>query len=133
MPVSYELDPEVGFIEVRCFGHVTLDEVLFHLRRVEDDPRLPDRLDALLDLGDQTSIPESAELRGITLGLERLTKKVRWGAFAIVATSDVLFGMSRMFGVFSEPLFAQVNVFRDRESAARWLASVRPPESGASG
>lgn len=127
MPVTYRLDPEAGFIEVRCFGHVTLAEVLSHLGRVENEPRLPERLDALLDLGEQTSIPESAELRGITLGLERLTKKVRWGAFAIVAASDVLYGMSRMFGVFTEPLFEQVNVFRDRESAARWLASARSP------
>lgn len=127
MPVTYELDPEAGFIDVRCVGHVTLEEVLIHLRTIEEDPRLPERLDALLDMGDQTSIPETVELREITRGLERVSKTVRWRALAIVARSDVLFGMSRMFAVFTEPLFSQLNVFREREEAIRWLAAARSP------
>jgi len=127
MPVTYELDPEAGFIDVRCVGHVTLEEVLVHLRTIEEDPRLPERLDALLDMGDQTSIPETVELREITRGLERVSKTVRWRALAIVARSDVLFGMSRMFAVFTEPLFSQLNVFREREEAIRWLAAARSP------
>jgi len=125
MPVTYELDPEAGFVDVRCVGHVTLEEVLVHLRTIEEDPRLPERLDALLDMGDQTSVPETVELREITRGLERVSKTVRWRALAIVARSDVLFGMSRMFAVFTEPLFSQLNVFREREEAIRWLAAAR--------
>jgi len=127
MPVTYELDPEAGFVDVRCVGHVTLEEVLIHLRTIEEDPRLPERLDALLDMGDQTSVPETVELREITRGLERVSKTVRWRALAIVARSDVLFGMSRMFAVFTEPLFSQLNVFREREEAIRWLAAARAP------
>jgi len=127
MPVTYELDPEAGFVDVRCVGHVTLEEVLIHLRTIEEDPRLPERLDALLDMGDQTSVPETVELREITRGLERVSKTVRWRALAIVAQSDVLFGMSRMFAVFTEPLFSQLNVFREREEAIRWLAAARAP------
>jgi len=127
MPVTYELDPEAGFVDVRCVGHVTLEEVLVHLRTIEEDPRLPERLDALLDMGDQTSVPETVELREITRGLERVSKTVRWRALAIVARSDVLFGMSRMFAVFTEPLFSQLNVFREREEAIRWLAAARSP------
>lgn len=125
MPVTYELDPVAGFVDVRCVGHVTLEEVLVHLRTIEEDPRLPERLDALLDMGDQTSVPETVELREITRGLERVSKSVRWRALAIVARSDVLFGMSRMFAVFTEPLFSQLNVFREREEAIHWLAAAR--------
>lgn len=133
MPVTYQLDPGAGFIEVRCIGDVTLEQILVHLREVEADPSLPERLDVLLDVNEQTSVPQTSELRGVTRGLERLAKNVRWGACAIVASSDVLFGMGRMFAVFTEPLFAKASVFREREAATRWLASARPPESGASG
>lgn len=127
MPVSYEIDREAGRIETRCTGDVTLDDVLRHFEQLRADPSTPDRLDVLLDLEGMTSIPESTDLHQVTRAVDRLTVKLRWGACAIVASRDSLFGMSRMFAVFSEGLFAQTQVFRERQAAERWLAAARPP------
>jgi hypothetical protein len=79
----------------------------------------------LLDLDELTSVPESGQLRRVTREIARLREKLRWGACAIVASRDVLFGMSRMFEVFAADLFALTHVFRKREEAELWLASAR--------
>jgi hypothetical protein len=127
MPVTYQLNRASGCIETLCTGAVTLDEVLHHFRELEADASLPDRLDVLLDLGPMTSLPESEQLREVTRAVDRLKARVAWGACAIVARRDALFGMSRMFEIFAEGLFARTRVFREREAAQDWLGS-RPPE-----
>lgn len=120
--VTYQLNPETGFLETRCVGDVTMDDVMRHFRDLETDPALPEQLDVLLDLDAMTSLPESAQLREITRAVDRLTARVRWGACAIVTSRDAMFGMSRMFEVFAEGLFARTRVFRERGAAQRWLA-----------
>lgn len=127
MPVSYQLSPETGFIDTRCTGALTLDEVMSHFRKLEADPSLPGRLDVLLDLDEVTSLPESTQLREVTRAISRLEPRVAWGACAIVASRDALYGMSRVFEVLVEGLFARTHVFRERGEAQRWLDSRRLP------
>jgi hypothetical protein len=123
MPVTYQLDPEAGRVETRCTGGVTLDDVLAHFRALEADPALPQRLHVLLDLTEMTSLPDRIQLKSVTRAVDQLCDRLRWGACAIVASRDALFGMSRMFEVFTEGLFAQTHVFRGRGEAERWLAA----------
>ena len=87
---------------------------------------LPPRLDVLLDLTKMTSLPESGQIRLVADTLSGLREKTSWGACAVVAKQDVLFGMSRMFGVYAEPVFTRVHVFRERDEAKRWLAGGAP-------
>jgi len=125
MPVTYQIDRDGGFIETHCTGAVTLDEVLDHFHELETDPKTPNRLDVLLDLDGMTTVPESQDLREVTQAVKRLTGQVTFGSCAIVASRDVVFGMSRMFEVFAEGLFGRTHVFRERRDAERWLATAR--------
>lgn len=127
MPVIYRHDREARRIHTSCTGAVTLEEVLRHFRLLESDASLPTPLDVLLDLTACESVPESGQLRVIASDVDRLQAKVRWGACAIVANRDALFGMSRMFEVFAEGVFADTRVFRETDEAERWLVSLRPP------
>jgi hypothetical protein len=108
-------------------GNVTFDEVIEHFKELATDTSLPARLDVLLDLSQMESIPESDQLRSVAGEFDQFESKVEWGTCAIIASSDVLFGMSRIFQVFSEARFTHSNVFRSREEAERWLGSVRSP------
>lgn len=122
MPVTYQINRETRFIETRCTGEVTMEEVMDHFRQLEVDPALPERLDVLLDLDEATTLPEAAQLLEVAQAVDRLKPRVQWGACAIVASRDALFGMSRMFEVFAEGLFTRISVFRERKDAKRWLA-----------
>ena len=127
MPVTYQIDSENAFIETHCKGEVTLDEVLDHFRQLDAEPSLPKRLDVLLDLNGMTSLPERDELLEVTRAVERLKTKVQWGACAIVASRDALFGMIRIFEVFAEKLFSDIRVFRNRKDAKQWITDNRTP------
>jgi phenylalanine-4-hydroxylase len=75
-------------------------------------------------MSEMSSLPETPQLKDVAVELERLQGRVEWGAWAIVASGDALFGMSRMFQVFAERNFPVSRVFRDLGEARSWLASV---------
>jgi hypothetical protein len=126
MPVTYAFDQESCLIHTRCTGQVTFQEVMAHFRQLESDSARPPRLHVLLDLSQQQTEPTREQLWSVVAEVERLRDKVRWGACAIVASRDVLFGVGRMFQAFTGAYFSDSNVFRDLEQAEHWLASIRP-------
>jgi hypothetical protein len=110
---------------------VTPEEVIEHFRSLEQDPDCPSRLDVLLDLSELTSIPNKENLRDVTHEIGRIRGKVQFGACAIVAGRDVLFGMLRMFEVFAEEQFCETRVFRSKDEAEPWLFSKHRVSSAA--
>jgi hypothetical protein len=131
MPVKYQIDKANRIIRTRCTGLVTIEEVIAHFRVLERDPDCPDRVDVLLDLSEETSIPEKANLEEVTEEIRRIRGRVQFGTCAIIACSDALFGMLRMFEVFAEQYFRESCVFRTADEAEVWLASQRPTTSAA--
>jgi hypothetical protein len=109
---------------------VTFDEVSQHFRAVEGESRLPDPLDVLLDLSGLSSVPDAQQIQLIAAEIWRLFAKVRWGLCAIVATRDLVFGVSRMLEARAEESFQAIQVFRDPAAAEAWLASERARRSG---
>jgi hypothetical protein len=125
MPVIYQIDTASAIIRTRCIGAVTLEEVLGHFRDLAKDPGCPKRLDVLLDLSEQTSLPESEEIRIVAYEVSRVRERVEFGTCAVVVCSDALYGMLRMFQVFTEALFGETWVFRSLVEAETWLAERR--------
>jgi hypothetical protein len=97
--------------------------VLNHFRQLAADPNRPDRLDVLLDLSDQTSLPRASQLREVADAIRRVREQVQFGSVAVVARTNALYGMLRMFEVFTEHLFGEASVFRSVEQAEIWLAA----------
>jgi len=126
MPIRYRVNSDAGLIETRCVGDVRYEEVFEHFAELEANPDLPERLDLLLDLTEMESTPESGQLRSVADDLARFESKIAWGACAIVANSDLVFGLSRMFQVFAEAHFEESTVVRDRSQAMQWLGSQSP-------
>ena len=125
MPVTYTIDKPLGLIRTRCFGHVTLPEVIAHFRELEIDEQCPTRLDVILDLTDQTSLPSSEQLRAVTEKIGRLRDRVRFGARAIVVASGAWFGTAQVFEVLAARSFAATKVFREFGAAEIWLEDQR--------
>jgi hypothetical protein len=121
MPITYEIDRARGLLRTRCVGATSLDEVLEHFKELRADPDVPARAHILLDMTAQVSAPERDQLRAVVAEMKSLGTDLRWGALAIVAKTDLLFGMSRILGVFVEDSFSHVGVFRQTAEAERWL------------
>lgn len=136
MPVTYTLDNRHGTIRTKCCGAITIEEVVQHFRQLAQDPDCPDRLDVLLDLSEETSIPTRTNLEEVTREIQAIQGRVQFRRCAIVASTDALFGMLRMFEIFTEQYFRQTFVFRTTAEAEAWLAApqtARPvvPRAGA--
>ena len=129
MPISYQIDRTAALIRTRCYGHVTLNEVLGHFRDLRQESALPKRLDVFLDLHEVTSRPTAEEIRVSSKEPGALQGTVTFGWCAIVVDRDALFGMARMWGILAEGSFAAVNVFRSTAEAEAWLEAQRLKES----
>ena len=126
MPVTYEIDKAAGIIRTKCTGPVTIEEVIEHFHVLERDSDCPSRLDVLLDLSEETSVPTSDNLMCVTREIGRIRGTVEFGNCAIVACIDVVYGMLRMFQVFAEECFRESHVFRTVSEAEVWLVSRLP-------
>jgi hypothetical protein len=125
MPVHYQIDRGTQTIRTRCVGPVTMEEVVEHFRALEVDPDCPGCVDVLLDLTELTTAPQSHQLRAVTQQIDRIRGRVRFGACAIAACTDELYGMARMFQVFAEEQFRETNVFRSVDAAEAWLSELQ--------
>jgi hypothetical protein len=78
-----------------------------------------------------TSLPESGELRSVATRIGQVGE-LSFGALAIVTPSEALYGMLRIFAVFSEPYFAAARGCGARAAPAAWLETVtaRPDTGG---
>jgi len=129
MPVTYTIDTQERVIRTRCIGSVTFAEVVEHFRALERDPECAGGLDVLLDLSEVNSLPDASQIRAVALELKKIEKNIKFGACAIVAARDALFGMLRMFEVMAQDYFRVIRVFRSTGEAQAWLVSQRQQPS----
>ena len=127
MPVTYTIDVKEKLIRTKCTGDVKFQEVIDHFRILEHDPNCADRLDVFLDLSRITSLPATGQITGVAREIARIKEKVRFNVCAVVAPTDALFGMLRMFEVMAKPYFTETRVFRSATDAEAWLTSQRSP------
>ncbi|HVN37495.1 MAG TPA: hypothetical protein VMW19_04890 [Myxococcota bacterium] len=121
MPIRYDIDEPRSLIRTHCMGTTTLAEVALHFRELRADPRLPKRVNVLLDLTALVSAPERDQLRSVVAEVKDVGASLHWGVCAVAAKTDLLFGMSRIFAVFVEDVFTNTGVFRQLAEAERWL------------
>jgi hypothetical protein len=133
MPVTYAIDTRERVIRTQCIGMVALADVVDHFRTLESDPDCVGRLDVLLDLSEMNSVPSARQIQSVPYEIARIRERVRFGACAIVATTDPLFGMLRMFEVVAERVFRVIHVFRSRAEAEAWLVSERQSSEAGGG
>lgn len=125
MPVTYTVDADRRTIRTRCVGRVTLQDVINHFRALEQDLRCPARLDVFLDLSelDLGSLPQTLQVSRVVQEVKRIEGRIRFGACAILAPRDAVFGMMRMFEAMAEQNFRATRSFRDATQAEIWLVS----------
>ena len=123
MPVLYEIDLGARLIRTRCVGDPTFAEVVDHFRALMRDPHCSGSLDVLLDLREVSALPTPNQLREVSAEIEWVGSKVQFGACAVVATRDVLYGLSRVFEAVAAERFRRMHVFRTATEAEEWLRS----------
>lgn len=129
MPITYTLDHDQRRMFTRAEGLLTRHELEQHLDVEAQDHA--EEYAELFDARDATTDITADDVRGLVDRARRWQASgIKVGPTAIVATTDVVYGMARMYAMLAEFLNAPVEVFRDVASAMEWLDHVSPAAPG---
>ena len=120
MAVGYEFDGDV--IVLSMTGTYTASELKTTILDALDDERLPAQAVMLFDLTESGSLQERTadEVRDMARFLVSHGK--RFGnRLAIIAPSDLGFGLMRLGAVTAQSGGVETEVFRDTDAARQWL------------
>lgn len=121
MSHTLKLNTELGVIVLRVRQSLSFDEVRSIFADMVRLPSFKEGLCLVADLrGSGTSLTGD-DMRALA-ALAR-EKDAAWGdtKWAFVASSDTMYGLSRMFMALTDELQVDTHVFRDIEAANGWL------------
>jgi hypothetical protein len=122
MPIRYSVDRLRGRLSTHADGLVTFGDINAHLDletrdRNLDRPELVDARSATTDL-------TTPQIRQLVQRATNMLRVVDLGPTAIVTNNDVVFGMAWLYSLLAESAGVDAEVFRDLESATRWLDQI---------
>ena len=123
MPIRYSIDRIHRRLMTHADGIVTFHDINAHLD-LEQGNRDLNRSE-LIDARGATTDITSEQIRRLVRRAADMLRVVDLGPTAIVTTNDVVYGMARMYSILAEGVGATAEVFRDMESATRWLERMR--------
>ncbi len=118
MPVSYRIDRERRIVFTEASGVVTDSELIEFQKQLRDDPEFEPDFHQLSDCRAIDEVGVTSE------GVQEAASRSPFGQGslrAIVVSSDVAFGMARMFENLRHEAQDEVRVFRNAQEARRWL------------
>jgi hypothetical protein len=123
MPVFYKIDTLHRLVTTIGTGVLTLNDCVDHQRGVAADPDFDPMFSQLMDLTQVTSVALTTE------DVRQLARTVLFSQHsrrALLASSDEVFGMARMFGILRDTEGETgINVFRSRDEAMLWLQGLK--------
>lgn len=119
MGISYQIVEDVVFSNIEATS--SLDDVRAYLVAVLADPAYRAGMPSLVDCRKVTALLSPAELRAIAAEIASITTAPVAGRCAVLAASDVVFGLVRTYEAYSEGAPIEVRAFRDYDEAMAWL------------
>ena len=124
MSVEYTYDEENNVLYTRFFGVVVEKDFRDQAEAVAADPRIKQGLRELVDLSGIEDIQASPTALETNIRIDSShSEKLAGMRTAIVASTDLLYGFSRMYQSLVEVRNAPatVEVFRNEKDARKWL------------
>lgn len=124
MPFRFHIDQEADLVLTIAEGDVTAEDLIAHARALA---RTPDRpLHELVDFSDRVDVTIPTEVvRNMAEFLSQEDGNPPGSRLAMVAKTDAIFGMLRLFEAHREHSNVALRVFRNRDEAFDWLMSDR--------
>jgi len=123
MPIEYAVDEERKVLVARAQGELCDADLLDYAQRLYDDPSIKRAVHELVDLSEvrSDSMITAEGIRALARFWESLYDWMSGGKLAIVAPTDVAFGLGRMYQMLRDDGPDHIQIFRDPEAAWRWL------------
>jgi hypothetical protein len=118
MPTGFDIDVTRRLVLCRCWGVLTSTEIVAHYRALRAHPEFDREFSQLADLRDVTAFEVDYRAISSEALLETFAHTARR---ALIAESDVGFGLSRMYASYADSASQNVQVFRTQHDAEEWL------------
>ena len=126
MPISHRVDTKTGILHIRRWGHIDTQDEAEACRARKADPLVIPDMPVFVDTR-EVEPPDSAEtIRYLANCITDIAAELRCGPVAILVADDVQYGMARMYMALTQLAHSPTEVFRDQESAFRWLEANKP-------
>jgi hypothetical protein len=133
VPVAYTI--QGNLLKLDFVGQYEPDDIIRQFLDGLKDPRCPDTVALLLDVtrSEVLATRSADEIGRVAQFLGPYANRIR-GQCALVASTDVHYGLSRMGAVFSEGVGVETRPFRNLDAALQWLGvPSSAPDTGAAG
>ena len=119
MPLHYRIDQKREIVFITADGIITDADLLTHLDDIENDSDFHPSFNRLNDY----RAVESLDVTGA--GVRALASRVDASEAscrrAIVVSTELAYGMARMFQILTDDKPATIEVFKDMAEARKWL------------
>ncbi len=120
MPLVFVIDRERDVVWTRARGEVCEDDLVGHAAALAAEPTRPQR--ELVDFSDRSELTVStSSVRATGEFLRAHDVSLPGSKVAMVAGSEAVFGMLRLYQAHREADGVAIRVFRDRGEALAWL------------
>lgn len=128
MPISYVFFPDRLLTFATGSGIVTDEDLLAHWQQGYSDERVPWGAPEILDLSavERFEVTSSGLRKLVDLDAQQAKLRTDPYKLAVVAPADHVFGMIRMYQMFSETNPNDVRVFRELPEVEEWLGISLP-------
>jgi len=132
VPIAYRIDHEKKIVLARGYGLFSPGDVFDYQTKAWADPGVAG-YDELIDMTPvaEVSLPSAHRIQELASVAARMDVANQRSRFAIVAPTDLAFGLGRMFKVYREADergSKAVGVFRTLAEALRFLGLTQAPE-----
>jgi hypothetical protein len=121
MPITHRINSETGILCVTRSGSIETHDEENALRTRKNDPNIYPGIPVLADFREVTPADSTRVVQYLASRVTRLASRLECGPLGIVVSSDVEYGMARMFLALTERTHPQTKIFRDYDEAVSWL------------
>ena len=125
MAISYRFEGD--FLYTTIEGETGYEDVKAYLDALIEDPAFRPGMPGLIDCRRVKSLFSITDLRRTASDAKRRPELQVPGRSAVLASSNLVYGLLRMYEVFNEGNPAEVRVFRRPEEAMAWLKGETKP------
>ena len=121
MPVTMRVDKEAGIVYTTVEGIYTTNDLLAEFDKLFDNLDFRPGMNGIADLRQAKTYPPASEVMRIARYLIEHQGKIGKSRTAVLVSSDVSFGTTRMFQSYADDSLIQTKIFQDMGQARRWL------------
>lgn len=124
MPIKHTVSADGKLMRVRRWGHISThdEEKAYHERL--GDPRVVPGIAVLADCTEVEPPDTTATVKYLADFTSHIAAELQCGPLAIVVSSDVEYGMARMYMAYTELRHPRTEIFRSESEALAWLAQA---------